>query len=132
MRDSVPAAHTEMLVPAVARNAGIWGVVVSLFSCQSDQGRCRIRLACHAYLDDASDKAHDLGKFAHVYVKMSQFIFDGLGRDNPAPLADGAQAPQVASGVQIWVWWFGQIDLGDVRGEGRQWCVWSGCVIGAG
>lgn len=84
------------------------------------------------YLDDASNEAHHFGELAHVHVKMPQLIFDGLGCDNPASFANGAQTPEVTSWVQVWVWWFREIDLRNVGGEGCQRGVWRRGVVGAG
>lgn len=96
-------------------------------------GWCHLR--GHAYLDDAGDKAHHFGELAHVNIEMAQLILDSLRSDDSASLSHGSQTAQVASWVQIRVRRTGQIDLGNVWGEGRQRRVWSrrvARVIGAG
>ena len=74
----------------------------------------------HAYLDNATDKLDDVGKLGEVDIEVMQLVLHGLLGDNLAPLAHGAQAPQVTRGIERRVRWLGEVDLGQMRRHGGQ------------
>lgn len=82
-----------------------------------------------SYLDNTGNKANNLGKLGHIHVEVLELVLDGFACDNPASFPDRVEAPQVASGVEVWVWGLGKVDIGHLGGEGRERRVWGRSVV---
>ena len=71
-----------------------------------------------SHLDDLGDKGNDIIKLPHIHIEVVQLIAQGLAGQDLGPLAHGAQAAQIAGGIEGGVRGLREIDLGDVgRGE---------------
>lgn len=81
-----------------------------------------------AHPDNAGNEAYDLGELLHVDIEVVELILDRLGGDDPGPIPNRTQAPQISSRIQVRVRWLGEVDLGDLRGERCERRGWSGGV----
>lgn len=68
------------------------------------------------YFDDGHDVVGRVLELGHVDIEMAQLVLLGLFQDQVAAVPHGINAPQVAGGVEVWVWGARQGDLGDVCG----------------
>ena len=93
--------------------------------------RATVRSKKRTYLDDIGNEGDDIAELAHVDVEVSELIAQGLLGHDGAAFPDGGQASEIADGVQLGVWRFGEIGPGHVASWGERGKRGSGPAGGA-
>ena len=70
------------------------------------------------YLDDRDDKLGSVLKLAHINVEVVQVVSLGLLQHHRTSLSHGADAPQIARGIDVGIGRLGHLDLGNGRRDG--------------